>query len=136
MKNKHHNGPGPSQRQLRVGEELRHVMSDVLRRGHFHSEILLNESHNVTVTEVRPSPDLKHARAYVMALGGVHLGKLLEALNEEHHTFQKEINRVTNLKFTPRVKFVEDESFEEAQRIESILNNLPHAAEDEEHGAA
>ncbi len=126
MKNKHHSGSGPSQRQLRVGEELRHVISDVLRRGHFDIEILMNESHNITVTEVRPTPDLKQARAYVMALGGEHMDELLEALNAEHQTFQKEINRVTNLKFTPRVKFVEDDSFEEAQRIESILNKIEY----------
>lgn len=137
MKNLHHQGPGPSQRQLRVGEELRHVISDVLRRGHFSNEVLMNESHNITVTEVRPSPDLKHARAYVMALGGENMGELLEAINAEHQVFQKEINRQTNLKFTPKVKFVEDESFDEAQRIEGLLRNIPKAADDEgQDGAA
>ena len=123
MKNSHQNN-GPSQRQLRVGEELRHVIAETLRRGHFNTEILMNESHSITVTEVRPSPDLKHARAYVMALGGAHMAELLTALNEEHQAFQKDINRALNLKFTPRVRFVEDESFGQAAKIEKILSEL------------
>ena len=111
----------PSQRQLRVGEQIRHILSETLRRGHFNSELLIDEAPHVTITEVRPSPDLKHARAYIMTLGGKQLEPILEALNADAQTFQKDINKQSNLKFTPRVKFVTDDSFEHAQRIEQLL---------------
>lgn len=114
---------GPSQRQLRVGEQIRHIIAETLQRGHFHDNALFD--HSVTVTEVRVTPDLKNARAYVMSLGGDNMDDILPALNDEARTFQKEINRQTNLKFTPRVMFVTDDSFEEANRIEDILRNLP-----------
>jgi ribosome-binding factor A len=126
----HSRSSTPSQRQRRVGEQLRHILAETLARGHFDSEILVNESHNVTVSEVRPSPDLKQARAYVMALGGVHMPEILAALNEEARAFQSDINRKANLKFTPRVTFVEDESFAEAGRIEEILRELPKQRND------
>lgn len=113
----------PSQRQLRVGEQLRHIIAETLQRGHF-SHTNLIDSGQISVTEVRASPDLKHATAYVMSLGGHDMEEFLEALNEEHQIFQKEINRQSNLKFTPRVRFVTDNSFEEANKIESILNQL------------
>ena len=131
MKNKHHQGPGPSQRQLRVGEQIRHILSDTLQRGHFSNETLLNKSNTVIISEVRPSPDLKHARAYVMSLNGEGMEELLPALNEQAHVFQKEIGRSSNLKFTPRVKFVTDTSFDEAQHIEDILRDV-HIPDDEE----
>lgn len=121
---KHHTSE-PSQRQLRVGEQIRHILSETLQRGHFHSEILIEESGRVTITEVRPSPDLKHARAYVMTLGGGQIEAVLEALNDEAHMFQKEINRQSNLKFTPKIRFVTDDSFEQAQRIEELLRGTP-----------
>ncbi|MCB1682824.1 MAG: 30S ribosome-binding factor RbfA [Alphaproteobacteria bacterium] len=111
----------PSQRQLRVGEQIRHILSETLQRGHFHSEILIQEAGRVTITEVRPSPDLKHARAYVMTLGGKQVEAILNALNDEAHTFQKEIGRKSNLKFTPKIRFVTDDSFDQAQRIEELL---------------
>ena len=111
-----------SQRQLRVGEQLRHIIAETLLRGHFHNTALLDGG--ITVSEVRVSPDLKHAKAYVMTLGGKNLEAVLEALNEETHEFQREINRQTNLKFTPKVKFVEDTSFDEASKIDNILKNL------------
>lgn len=115
---------GPSQRQLRVGEQLRHVIASVLQRGDFDSEVLLEESRNVSVSEVRPSPDLKSATAYVITLGGRHTDEIVAALNDEHKVFQKEFSRQLNLKFTPRIKFVYDDSFDEAQKIEDILRNL------------
>ena len=116
---------GPSQRQLRVGEQLRHVISETLQRGHFDDEILLNDAHNVTVSEVRISPDLKKATAYVITLGGKDMDTILPALNEAAAYFQKEISHKLTLKFTPRVSFAVDFSFEEAQRIERILDSLP-----------
>ncbi|MCB1784027.1 MAG: 30S ribosome-binding factor RbfA [Alphaproteobacteria bacterium] len=114
----------PSQRQRRVGEQLRHIIADTLRRGHFHNEMLLNRSGDITVTEVRTSPDLKHARAYVMSLGGENMEEILPALNDEAGVFQKDIGRQSGLKFTPRVKFVTDESFAEASKIETLLRGL------------
>ncbi len=123
---KHHRGKNsePSQRQRRVGEQIRHILSDTLQRGHFDSEILLNKSNTIIVSEVRPSPDLKHARAYVMSLNGEDMEDLLIALNDQKYVFQKEIAKGTNLKFTPRVKFVTDTSFDEAQHIENILRDV------------
>lgn len=125
----HDTSKGPSQRQLRVGEQIRHIVSDVMQRGHFHDETLMDAG-KITVTEVRTSPDLKNATAYVLSLGGEIDNSALEALNAEHHVFQKEINRQSNLKFTPRIRFVRDESFEEAQRIESLLREV-HIPDDD-----
>lgn len=120
-----HSSSGPSQRQLRVGEQLRHVIAETLQRGHFDDAALLDNAPNVTVSEVRVSPDLKKATAYVIALGGQHMDEILPALNEAAHYFQKEINRKSDLKFTPRLNFVLDHSYEEAQKIERILDSLP-----------
>lgn len=123
MKNKATNAE-PSQRQRRVGEQIRHIISETLQRGHFDDELLMNKSNTIIVSEVRPSPDLKHARAYVMSLNGDALDDLLPALNTQAHIFQKDINRNSNLKFTPKVKFVTDTSFDEAQHIEAILRDV------------
>lgn len=120
---KHRSSLEPSQRQLRVGEQIRHIISETLHRGHFHEEALMDAG-QITVTEVRCSPDLKNATAFVMALGGKNMEEILPALNAEAHIFQKDINKGANLKFTPRVKFMKDESFENAQNIENILNSL------------
>ncbi|MGH1455295.1 MAG: 30S ribosome-binding factor RbfA [Alphaproteobacteria bacterium] len=124
---------GPSQRQLRVGEQLRHIISETLQRGHFNDELLLNKSNTIIVSEVRPSPDMKHARAYVMSINGDNMDELIEALNENAKTFQKEIGRNMNMKFTPRVKFVTDTSFDEAQHITNILRgvHIPNDTEEE-----
>jgi ribosome-binding factor A len=124
-----HQASGPSQRQRRVGEQLRHTISETMRRGHFHDETLLESAHHITVSEVRPSPDLKAATAFIMTLGGVDMDLILPALNEAAPYFQKEINRQLNLKFTPRIKFVKDESFDEARRIDDILKGLSPALE-------
>ena len=115
---------GPSQRQLRVGEQLRHAIVETLQRGKFNDILLLDAAHNITVTEVRSSPDLKNATAFVMSLGGSNMTELLPALNDAAPYFQKEINRKLTLKFTPRISFVKDKSFDEAQKIDNILKNL------------
>lgn len=114
----------PSQRQLRVGEQLRHIIVETLQRGKFHDEALL-ESRSVTVSEVQPSPDLKNANVFVTTLGGGDMDKILPALNEASGYFQKEINRKLRLKSTPRLTFRADNSFDQAERIENILRNVP-----------
>lgn len=124
MKRTKNSGEGPSQRQLRVGEQIRHIISETLQRGHFNSELLLNKSNTLIVSEVRPSPDLKHARAYVMSINGEAMDDFLIALNENAAAFQKDISKSSNLKFTPRVKFVTDTSFDEAQHIENLLRDI------------
>lgn len=112
---------GPSQRQLRAGEQLRHIIAETMSRGHFHNERLLDA--NITVAEVRITPDLKIAKVFVMILGGGDMEDILEALNEEAPVFQKEIGRQQSMKFTPKVHFVRDESFDEAQKIEALLRD-------------
>lgn len=124
----HHSSKGPSQRQLRVGEQIRHILAETMQRGHFHTEALMDAA-RITVAEVRVSPDLKQAKAYVMSLGGDDMDEILPALNDEAHVFQKDINRHSNLKFTPKVRFVRDESFDEAQRIDELLRGV-HIPED------
>lgn len=117
-------GNMPSQRQLRVGEQLRHVIVETLQQGKFHSEDLI-DSRSITVTEVRPSPDLKNATVYVLSLGGMNMDRILPALNEAAGYFQKEINRKVRLKSTPRLTFKIDKSFEQAERIENLLRDAP-----------
>ena len=131
MKRQRHQSSEPSQRQLRVGEQIRHILSETLQRGHFYDEKLINQSNTIIVSEVRPSPDLKHAKAYVMSLNGEDMSDLLDALNENAHVFQKDIGKSSNLKFTPRVKFVTDNSFDEAQHIEQLLRDVRAPEEDE-----
>jgi ribosome-binding factor A len=114
----------PSQRQLRVAEQIRGVISETLHQGHFHEEILVEHARDVTVGGVDVSPDLKNAKVFVMSLHQGDLEDLLIALNDNAHYFQKEINRKLNIKFTPKVRFFEDDSFAEAQRIEELLNSL------------
>jgi ribosome-binding factor A len=113
----------PSQRQLRVGEQIRHIIAETLLRGHFSSETLLDAS-RVTVTEVKIAPDLKNATAFVLALGGKEMGSILAALNDEAQVFQKEVARKAALKFTPKIRFVYDESFGKAQRIDMLLHEI------------
>ena len=116
---------GPSQRQLRVGEELRHALSQTLQRGHFHDPVLFEAASSLTVTEVRISPDLKNATAYVMVLGGNGMDQIIPALNEAAGHFQREVAHQMKMRFTPRLRFVIDESFDEAAKIESLLKSLP-----------
>lgn len=103
---------------------MRHVLSETLQKGHFTNEFLLNHSNTITISEVRPSPDLKYAKAYIVPLGGDNLEEILEALNSESKIFQKDIGNSLSIKFTPRIKFVEDDSFANAQHIERILHDI------------
>lgn len=121
----------PSQRMLRVSEQIKHVIAATLARGHFHDAVLVEQASTVTVTEVRVSPDLKHATAYVMSLGGQNMDEILPALNEEAFNFQKEINRQTQLKFTPKLQFRKDETFDKAMRLEGLINNIKYSDQEE-----
>lgn len=114
----------PSQRQLRVGEQLRHVIVETLQKGKFYDEALL-ESRSITVTQVKPTPNLKSADVYVLTLGGGDMDKILPALNEASAYFQKEINNKLRLKNTPKLSFKIDQSFDQAERIEQILKDIP-----------
>ena len=130
---KNNQNRGPSQRQLRVGEQLRHIIADTLRRGHLHDERLLGMAEKLTVSEVRATPDLKQATAYISVLGGADdkiMHDILEALNEDAPLFQKEINAQSNLKFTPRVRFRHDDTIENVQKLEGILSNLKYSEQE------
>ena len=127
MSKMQHNQQGPSQRQLRVGEQIRHIIAETLQRGHFHDEILIDVAGGITVTEVRPSPDLKNATAYVISLGGQDMDQILPALNNNAAVFQKDINSKANLKFTPRVKFKLDNTYENVQKLDEILSNIHYS---------
>lgn len=123
---------GPSQRQLRVGEQIRHIMSETLARGHFHDEILLDIAGGISVTEVRPSPDLRQATAYVISLGGGNMDAIIPALNNNSQIFQKDINTKANLKFTPKVRFTLDGSFEKVQKLDELLSSIKYSDQETE----
>lgn len=128
---KHHKqNQGPTQRQLRVGEQLKHIIAETMARGHFSHESLLDAG-QVTVSEVRVSPDLRNATAYVMSLGGQDMDKILPALNDESKVFQKEIGRQSNIKFTPRVTFKRDKTFDEVQKIDDLLNEIEYSDQED-----
>ena len=111
--------PGGSQRQLRVGELVRHAIADILSQGSVHDPEL--EGHIITVPEVRMSPDLKLATIYVMPLGGRDAKPVLEALERNKKFLRGESAHSINLKFAPDIRFRFDERFDEAERIEKIL---------------
>ncbi|MFA5898786.1 MAG: 30S ribosome-binding factor RbfA [Hyphomicrobium sp.] len=109
----------PSQRQLRVGELIRHKLAEMLTRGEIHDDVL--NSHVITVPEVRLSPDLKLATVFIVVLGDVGTAEVIEALTHNKRYIRGEIAQTVNLKFAPDVRFRRDETFEEASRIDSLL---------------
>ena len=111
--------PGGSQRQLRVGEQVRHAIAEILAQGSVHDADL--EGHIVTVPEVRMSPDLKLATVYVMPLGGRDTEIVIVALERNKKFLRGEVARRVNLKFAPDIRFRVDERFDEAERIEKLL---------------
>ena len=117
-----------SQRQLRVGEEIRHALAGILMRGDVPWPQDL-ASPNVTVTEVQVSPDLKNATAFVMPLGGVRLEETVRALNNQIGFFRHVIAKEVKLRYVPKLIFSPDRSFEYAQRINEILHD-PDVAKD------
>lgn len=112
---------GPSQRQLRVGEMLRHALATILTRGDIRDDDLAGVP--VTVTQVKPSPDMRHATAFVEPLGGKNAKAVVAALNRHKSYLRGEMGHMIELKFTPELRFVEDESFAEAQKIEALLKS-------------
>jgi ribosome-binding factor A len=110
---------GGSQRQLRVGEAVRHAIADILAHGGAHDPDL--EGHVITVPEVRMSPDLKLATVYVMPLGGRDTDVVIAAFERNKKFLRGAVARRVNLKFAPDVRFRVDERFDEAERIEKLL---------------
>lgn len=111
----------PTQRQLRVGEEIRHILAQSFSLRHSGDDLLDRSS--ITVTEVRVSPDLQNATVFIVPLGGLHLVEILKALKEKSWFFRKELARQLKTRVVPRLSFKADLSFDEAQRIESLLKS-------------
>ena len=118
---------GRSVRLLRVGEQVRHILSEILMRGDVHDDVLAK--HHVSVTEVRMSPDLKHATIFVKPLLGADEEKVLKALRTNTAYFQSEVAKRVNLKYAAKLKFLPDESFDEGARIDALLRT-PTVARD------
>jgi ribosome-binding factor A len=118
---RHNPERGPSQRQLRVGEMLRHALAQILLRGEIRDPDL--EGVSVTVTQVKPSPDMRHATVFVEPLGGRNARAIVGALNRHKSYLRGEMGHVIALKFTPELRFVEDESFAQAEKIETLLKS-------------
>ncbi len=118
---------GRSVRLLRVGEQVRHILSELLMRGEVHDDVLT--SHSVSVTEVRMSPDLRHATVFVKPLLGANEADVLKALKTNTAYFQKQVASRVKMKYAARLKFLADESFDEAAHIENLLSN-PKVAQD------
>ena len=116
---------GRSVRLLRVGEQVRHILSDLLMRGEVHDELLTATS----VSEVRMSPDLRHATVFVKPLLGANEADVLKALRTNTAFFQKEVAKRVQMKYAAKLKFLADDSFDTAEHIESLLNN-PKVAQD------
>ncbi|SEC79201.1 ribosome-binding factor A [Rhizobiales bacterium GAS188] len=112
---------GPSQRSLRVGELVRHALADMLSRGEVRDDVL--ESHVITIPEVRMSPDMRLATAYVMPLGGKDVAPVLEALERNRRFIKGEIAHRINLRYAPDIRFRRDQTFEEASRIDALLHS-------------
>jgi ribosome-binding factor A len=112
---------GPSQRQQRVAELVRHALAEVLARGDLQDDVLAG--HVVTIPEVRMSPDLRLATAYVMPLGGRDEEPVLAALNRNRKALRTEVAQRVNLKFAPDLRFLRDETFDEAARIDALLKS-------------
>ncbi len=112
---------GPTQRQLRAGELIRHALVDILREEELEDPVLKGVS--VTVTEVRMSPDLKHAVCFVEPLGGAHASEVTTALNRVARFLRGRLGHAIDLRFTPDLKFVHDESFDVAEKMSRLLSD-------------
>ena len=116
-----------SVRLLKVGEQVRHILSELLIRGEVHDDVLA--AHSTSVTEVRMSPDLRHATVFVKPLLGADEDVVLKALRTNTAYFQREVAGRLKLKYAPKLKFLADESFDVAGKIEELLRN-PKVARD------
>ncbi|MEM6636958.1 MAG: 30S ribosome-binding factor RbfA [Pseudomonadota bacterium] len=120
-KNRFHSGPGPSQRQLRVGELIRRTLSEVLARGDVHDPELGRMS--ITVGEVRTSPDLRVATAFVLPLGGQGTELALEALNRNRAELRRIVSKALTLKFSPELRFRADDTFDRMDDTRRMLSD-------------
>jgi ribosome-binding factor A len=127
----HSSSRGPSQRQLRVGEVLRHALSDILREVDIRDADL--EGVSVTITQVKPSGDMRHATVFCEPLGGRNADTVIAALNRHKGFLRGQLGHAITIKFTPELRFVEDTSFAEAERIERILKSEKVARDLEPH---
>jgi ribosome-binding factor A len=124
---KHNQTEDRSVRTLRVGEQMRHVLSEILQRGDVHDETLA--SHLVSVTEVRMSPDLRHATVFVKPLLGKDEAAVLKALRTNTAYLQREVAHRVKMKYAAKLKFLADESFDEGTHIDQLLRD-PAVARD------
>ena len=113
------NGRTLSQRQLRVGEMIKQALGNIFMRG--EAKLPNIETSNITVTEVRMSPDLKTAKAFVLPLGGKNANEIIEILKEFSFIVRKTLSKKISMKFLPKLLFVKDESFEYAEKIENLI---------------
>ena len=121
MSRTHQQGGEPSQRMLRVGELIRHALSDLLSRGSVADPVL--QGHVITVPIVRMSPDLKLATAYVMPLGGRDIAPVIEALDRHRKALRTEVAHRIDMKFAPDLRFKADRSFDYGAKIDAILDS-------------
>jgi len=122
---------GPSQRQLRAGELVRHALAEILREEEINDPAL--EGVSVTLTEVRLSPDLRNATVFAEPLGGGHAADVMAALNRHAKFLRGRLGHAIELKFTPALKFLHDESFNEATRMSRLFDD-PRVRQDIEAG--
>lgn len=121
MKRDTHKPTGPSQRMLRVGELVRHALSGVFARGEIEDALLQGKV--ITVPEVRMTPDLKLANAYIMPLGGEGAEEIVEALNRHHRFIRGRVAPALDLKFAPDLRFFVDNTFDEFGKIDALLRS-------------
>ena len=121
LNNKFHDGPGPSQRQLRVGELIRRTLSDILARGEVHDPKLNRIS--ITVGEVKTSPDLKIATAYVSALGGQKNAELISLLSKNKNDLRRAMSKNLALKYAPDLRFRLDETFDRMDETRRLFSD-------------
>lgn len=122
---------GPSQRQLRAGELVRHALTDILAREEFADPDLRERS--ITISEVRVSPDLKHATAFCAPLGGEDMEKVVAGLNRASRFIRGRLAREVELRNTPTLRFLGDDSFDEGERMDRLLASLKTADANGDH---
>ncbi|MBL1431144.1 MAG: 30S ribosome-binding factor RbfA [Robiginitomaculum sp.] len=127
MPNKRSKNKPPSQRQLRAGELVRHALVDIMAREELRDNDLKGVS--VTISEVRCAPDLRHAQVYCSPLGGGDASKMIAALNRCAKFLNSRLGREMTMKFTPKLRFTADESFETASALDELLSR-PEVARD------
>jgi len=115
------NGRTLTQRQLRVGEMIKQALGNIFMKG--EAKLPNIETSNITVTEVRMSPDLKTAKAFVLPLGGKNANEVIDALKEFSFVVRKVLSKKITMKFLPKILFVKDESFDYAEKIENLIKN-------------